>query len=111
MSDNTTMWRSRVVAWRASGDTAAAFAAAQGFSVSALRSWSSRLGRADRRAVAKPSIRLARVTRSSVAQPGAAQPARMIVELGDVAARIAIEGCVDREALAAVVAVLREAAR
>jgi hypothetical protein len=102
MSDNTTMWRSRVAAWRASGDTAAAFAAAQGFSVSALRSWSSRLGLADRRAVATPPIRLARVARSK---------GPLIVELGDVAARIAIEGRVDREALAAVVAVLREATR
>lgn len=105
------MWRSRVVAWRASGDTAAAFAAAQGFSVSALRAWSSRLGRAERRAVPTPPIRLVRVARATRPHPGAAQPARMIVELGDVAARIAIEGRVDREALAAVVAVLREAAR
>jgi hypothetical protein len=35
----------------------------------------------------------------------------MIVELGDLGARIAIEGRVDREGLATVVAVLREATR
>jgi hypothetical protein len=113
MSDKTTMWRSRVAGWRASGQTAAVYAADQGFTVSALRWWSSRFRREASRSVAMPTIRLARVERPSDGRPEAALPrdGRMVIELGDVRARISIEGRVDREAFTTVVAVLREGPR
>jgi hypothetical protein len=113
MSDKTTMWRSRVAGWRASGQTAAVYAAEQGFTVGALRWWSSRLRREARRAAATPPIRLARVDRRVDGDTEAAMPRRggLIIELHDVRARIAIDGRVDREALAAIVSVLREGVR
>jgi len=39
------MWLARVLAWRASGQSAVEFCEEAGLSVSALRAWSSRLGR------------------------------------------------------------------
>ena|ERR1700733_9207497 len=111
MSDKTAMWRSRVTAWRASGQTAAVFTAGQGFTVSALRWWSSRFGREDRRAADTPMIRLARVVRPAGGAADVQRCNRMIIELRDVRARVAIDGRVDREALAIVLAVLREGAR
>lgn len=111
MSDKTAMWRSRVAAWRASGQTAAVYAAEQDLSVSALRSWSSRLRREERTSVAGPTIRLARVVRSAATDTAVRSAGGMVIELRDVRARIAIEGRVDREALSTVLAVLREAAR
>jgi hypothetical protein len=111
MSDKTATWRSRVAAWRASGQTAAVYAVEQGLSVHALRSWSSRFRRADQTPVAGPTIRLARVVKSAAMDTPVRSAGGIIIELRDVRARIAIEGRVDREALAAVVAVLREDAR
>ena len=99
-----------MAAWRASGQTAAVYAAKQGLSVHALRSWSSRLRREEQTSVGGPTIWLARVVRS--AADGAVRSAgKMVIELRDVQARIAIEGRVNREALATVLAVLREDAR
>ena len=98
------------MAWRASGQTAEAFSAAHGLTVGTLRWWSSRLRREERRQVAGPAIRLARVVRSADrAEPGGSRASGMVIELRD--ARIALEGRVDRDALAIVVAVLRADAR
>jgi hypothetical protein len=41
------VWRERVRAWRASGQTAAQYAHEHGLSVASLRTWSSRLQRAE----------------------------------------------------------------
>jgi hypothetical protein len=82
MSDKTTMWRSRVAAWRASGQMAAVYAAEQGFSVSALRSWSSRLRREERPSIAGPAIRLACVVRSATADTAARARAAEVFDSG-----------------------------
>lgn len=111
MSDKTAMWRSRVAAWRASGQTAEVFAADHGFPVGTLRGWSSRLGREERRAAAPPVIRLARVVRAARAESSAPSSSGIVIELRDVSARIAIDGSVDRQTLATVLAVLREGTR
>ena len=105
------MWRSRVAAWRASGQTATVFATGQDFTVSALRWWSSRFARETRPAEAAPTIRLARVERPLAAEVDVPRLSRMVVELRDVRARLVLDGAVDREALATVLTVLREAAR
>lgn len=43
---SATEWATRVQGWRASGETAQAYAQRQGWNVSTLRCWASRLGRA-----------------------------------------------------------------
>src|SRR5882724_2585971 len=101
MSDRKAMWRSRIAAWRASGQTVEAFAEDQGFTVGTLRWWSSRLRREERRQAAEPAVRLARVVRSAGAEPSTQRPGGIVIELHDVAARIAIEARVDRISLAA----------
>ena len=110
MSDNKTVWRSRVAEWRTSGKTAELFATERGFSVSALRSWSSRIGRDERR-LAMPSIRLARVLRPPATPERAAMPGSIVIELLGAQARIVVEGGVDRQALATVLEVVRGGAR
>ena len=67
------MWRERVRAWRASGETAATFAARHGFSRSTLSGWSSRLG---------PEAKPAGFVRV-VARP-APTPASLVLEVGTV---------------------------
>lgn len=113
MSEKMTMWRDRVAAWRASGQTAAAYAAGQGFSVNALRWWSSRLRREARELVPVPPVRLARVARKREieVEPAPRRSSGIVIEIRDARARIAIDGTVDRDALAAVLAVLREGVR
>lgn len=111
MSDKTAMWRSRVAAWRASGQTATAFATGQDFSVSALRWWSSRFAREARAPVPTPTIRLARVERSVDAEVIVPPPGRIVIELRDLRARLVLDGHVDREVLSTVLATLREGAR
>ncbi len=110
MSDNKTMWRSRVAEWRASGKTAEMFAADHGFSVSALRSWSSRLGREEKRSTT-PVIRLARVVRPPAIPDLGPRRGTIVIELLGVQARVFIEGSVDRQALAIVLDVVRGGAR
>lgn len=53
-------WAERVQAWRASGQTAPAFAEGKGFSASLLRWWGSELSR---RSGTDKAVRLARVVR------------------------------------------------
>ena len=103
------MWRSRVAAWRASGETAATFAARHGLTVGTLRWWSSRLQREER----QPVVRLARVVR---ARPEAEarfvdEPGSMTINLLDLRVRVVVHGRVDRTALGTVLASLHEAVR
>ncbi len=115
MSDKTATWKSRVTAWKASGQTADVFAASRDFTAGTLRWWSSRLRREERQQTEPPIVRLARVVRSGASagrtDEVAMRTSRMVIELGDVHARIAIEGRVDCDALASVLAVLRTGAR
>ena len=105
MSDTKAIWRSRVAAWRASGETAEEFSAGQGFAVGTLRWWSSRLGREGAPAsVASSGIRLAKVMRST--EPAAAVAPRgrsaIIIEMHDARVRVLVEAGVDRETLSTV---------
>ena len=101
MSDTATMWRKRVAAWRASGETAAAFSARKGFVANTLRHWSWRLRR---ETAATPVVRLAQLVRS----PEVMEPARslIVIEMLDARARITVETGVDRATLTTVVAVV-----
>lgn len=110
MSDKKAVWRSRVDEWRASGMTAEAFAAEQDFPVGTLRSWSSRLGREEKR-TSTPAIRLARVVRPPAAPVSGAAHGGLVIELTGGSARVFVEGRVDRLALAAVLDVIRGGAR
>ena len=103
------MWRSHVAAWRASGETAEAFATAHGLTVGTLRWWSSRLQREAR----KPVVRLARVVRATpkVDVPEAHEPGRMTIELLDLRVRVVVQGRIDQTTLGTVLVSLREAAR
>src|ERR1041384_6411973 len=99
MADTKTIWRSRVAAWRASGETAEEFSAGRGFAVGTLRWWSSRLGRESAPAsVASSGIRLAKVVRStepaSVVAPNGCGP--IIIEMDDTRVRVLVEAGVDR---------------
>lgn len=94
MADAKT-WAKRVSEWRASGETAGAFASGRGFAPSTLRWWASRLARNEsglvRVVTAAPAV-----VRSAIA-----------IELAG--ARVLVTAGFDRAALADVLAVLREA--
>lgn len=105
MSDTKAIWRSRVAAWRASGETAEEFSAGQGFTVGTLRWWSSRLGREGTpTSVASSGIRLAKVVRST--DPAVAIVPRgrsaIIIEMHDARVRVLVEAGVDRATLSTV---------
>lgn len=106
MSDTKATWRSRVAAWRASGETAEQFSAGQGFAVGTLRWWASRLGRDGTPAsAASPGIRLAKLVRST--EPAAAGAASgrggaIIIEMHDARVRVLVEAGVDRATLSTV---------
>jgi hypothetical protein len=105
MSDTKATWRSRVAAWRASGETAEEFSADQGFAVGTLRWWSSRLGREGTPAsVASSGIRLAKVVRSTDPAVVDAPRARgaIVIEMHDARVRILVEAGVDRATLSTV---------
>jgi hypothetical protein len=110
MTDLTT-WEQRVAAWRASGQSARAFAEGQEFSVHMLRYWSRRVGaRASARGTAARSeVRLARVERVPSATGPTIPPAPMVIEVG--AARIQVAPGVDRSTLATVLEVLARTGR
>lgn len=94
MADEAT-WAKRVAGWRASGQTAAEFAAGRGYAGSTLRWWASRLGRERRafvRVVAKPA--------DAPSGDGALE-----VEVGGV--RVHVRAGFDRVALVALLEVLR----
>lgn len=106
--DTTSKWQQRVARWRASGGTAEAFSAREGFAASTLRWWASKLAR--EKAAAKPSssavgmVQLIRVPAvAEAARPGGKA---VIVELLDVRARLRVEPGVDAGTLKTVLAVL-----
>ncbi len=111
MSGKTEIWKSRVTAWKASGQTADVFAASHDFTAGTLRWWASRLRREARHQAAAPEVRLARVvgrrTSGRRTEEVTLPAAGLVLELLDVHARIAIHGRVDHDALATVLAVLR----
>jgi hypothetical protein len=112
MSGKTEIWKSRVTAWKASGQTAEVFAASHDFMAGTLRWWASRLRREARHEAAAPEVRLARVVRRRTTSGRRTEevtlPASgLVLELHDVHVRISLHGRVDRDALAIVLAVLR----
>jgi transposase len=110
MSDKKAMWQARVAEWRASGKTAEEFSTDQGFAAGTLRWWSSRLRRDTRPRAATPSIRIARMVRSSATAISMATPRQasgVVIELLDARARVLVDAGVDRETLGMVLAVMR----
>ena len=99
-------WRSRVAEWRASGESAEAFAAGKGFAGSSLRWWSSRLGREEIGAAASRagSIAMARVVRMPSAPR---ETAEVTIAIG--AARVVVGRGFDAGLLREVVAALESA--
>lgn len=95
------VWKKRIVAWRASGQTASVFCAQQGLALSSLRYWAYRR-RCDAEPAVAPPVRLAQVVRDVA--PVSVQEAALIVEVGR--ARIAVARGFDRATLAAVLDVL-----
>ena len=69
-AETAAKWAERVRVWRASGASAATFAAGQGFAASTLRWWDSKLTQA-----AKPRVAMARVVRRAAGRPEAAEVA------------------------------------
>jgi hypothetical protein len=104
MADAAT-WTKRVAAWRASGQTAAAYCEQQGVGLSALRYWARKVG-GERAADAMP-VRLARVERIAAAEvppPGVVATPVVVIEVGG--ARVRVEPGVDRSTLATVLEAL-----
>lgn len=101
MADPAT-WKRRIASWRASGETADAYAVRHGFSSSTLKWWAWKLGR---ETSAKPVVRLAQLVRAPASEP-ATRRGSILIELLDARARIAVDGDADRELLGDVVDIL-----
>lgn len=89
-------WAKRVSAWRASGQTAAAFASGRGFAGSTLKWWASHLGRR--------SPELVRVVTPSPGAARASTGASVELEVGGV--RVRVRSGFDRALLGEVLDVL-----
>jgi hypothetical protein len=84
------MWAERVRAWRSSGETAVAFAEANGFTHSALRYWTKRLARPRKTASAPPIVALVRkpaVSTSTTTTVRAEEP-ELVVEVANARVRV-----------------------
>jgi len=95
-------WQRRVAQWKASGETAAVFAAREGIKEGTLRWWSSRLQRgvpAGAGAAAIPMVQLVRV-------PSSSRGTGVVVDLPDARARVMVDPGFDRETLAVVLELL-----
>src|SRR5947208_2221387 len=105
MTDTTSTWQKRVAQWRASGETAEAFSAREGFAASTLRWWSSKLGRAK---AERASIKMVQVVRTPAVAAAPPRPAAgaVVVELLEARARIIVEAGVDAATLKMVLATL-----
>ena len=103
MADTTSRWRKRVARWRASGETAEAFSAREGFAASTLRWWSSRLGREKAAPASVAMVQLVRVPSAAPARPAGGA---VVVELLEARARITVEPGVDAATLRTVLAAL-----
>ena len=105
--DTTSRWQQRVARWRASGETAEAFSAREGFAASTLRWWSSKLGR--EKAAARPgskSVGMVQLIRVPAAPPPLSSAGAVVVELLEARARITVEAGVDAATLRTVLAAL-----
>jgi len=95
-------WQKRVSEWRASGETAAVFAAHEGIKVGTLRWWSSRLRRevtAPTAPAPVPMVQLVRV-------PSRSSGTGVVVDLPDMRARVMVDPGFDRNTLALVLELL-----
>jgi hypothetical protein len=95
-------WQKRVAEWRASGETAAVFAAREGLKVGTLRWWSSQLRRevtATAAPAPAPLVQLVRV-------PSRSSGTGVVVDLPDVRARVMVDPGFDRNTLALVLELL-----
>lgn len=95
-------WQKRVAQWKASGETAAVFAAREGVKEGTLRWWSSRLQREVPTGAGPapvPMVQLVRV-------PSRSRGTGVVVDLPDARARVMIDPGFDRETLAAVLELL-----
>lgn len=99
MADAKT-WKKRVSAWRASGETAEAFAAELGCAPSTLKWWAWHLGKQD-----------AKFVRVVTKDAPPKTPRDEAVELEVAGVRLRLRAGFDRRALAEVLDVLREGAR
>ncbi len=97
MTKTEAKWAERISEWRASGQTADAFAEGKGFKAGTLRWWSTRLSRATSSA---PAIPFARVVRA----PRAASDAPVVIAVG--VARVEVARGFDPMLLREVVAAL-----
>lgn len=99
-------WAERVVAWRASGQSAVAFCEQQEYSAKSLQWWSSQLKRRGRLAASsEPQVKLARVVRGRGDTPSLAQS--IVVSVGE--ARVEVPAGADRATLELVLGALCEA--
>lgn len=95
-------WQKRVAKWRASGETAAVFAAREGIKVGTLRWWSSRLQREVTTAAAPAPIPMVQLMRI----PGRSSGTGVVVDLPEARARIMVDPGFDRNTLALVLELL-----
>ena len=91
-----TTWRKRVARWKASGETAAEFAAREGIKASTLRWWSSMLQREH------TPVRMVQLVRT----PRESRSSGVVVDLPEARARVIVEAGFDRDTLSAVLQML-----
>lgn len=82
------MWADRVRAWRTSGESAVAFAEANGFTHSALRYWTKRLARPRKAASPPPMVALVRKPAVSTPATTPADDAELVVEIANARIRV-----------------------
>ena len=95
-------WHRRVTQWKASGETAVAFAAREGIKAGTLRWWSSRFQRGATAAPGPAPVRMVQLVRV----PSSSRTTGVIVDLPDARARVLIEPGFDQETLARVLELL-----
>jgi len=102
MADTTRKWQKRVARWRASGETAEAFSAREGFAASTLRWWSSKLAREK---AATASVAMVQLVRAPAAVSAPASGA-VVIDLVEMRTRITVEDGVNAATLKTVLAAL-----
>jgi hypothetical protein len=95
-------WQKRVAEWRASGETAAVFAARKGVKVGTLRWWSSRLQREVTTATPPAPVPMVQLVRI----PSRSRGTGVVVDLPDARARVMVDPGFDRNTLALVLELL-----
>lgn len=102
MSNTKITWRRRVASWRASGQTADAFAAAHGLTASTLRWWASQLKHELVATPAPPAAPLVRMARVIRAPSSSTSRGSVVIDVLDLRTRVTVEAGVERDTLAAV---------